>query len=120
MSLQDLQSQLQQIADITKQTFSLITRLSKLPFQPGSVPLQASSSSPDVRVELGQEIHQSLKQQTEALELLQQEIDDFSIGSRGSEREREKARLQAHGARLSEDLKLLVTISLLRMAILEA
>jgi protein transport protein SEC20 len=106
MSLQDLQNQLSKLADINKQTFNLITRLGKLPFQPGSVPLQASSSNPDVRVELSQEIHQSLKQQTESLELLQQEIDDFNPGGRGSEREREKARLHAYGARLGEDLKL--------------
>jgi protein transport protein SEC20 len=81
----------------------LINRLSKLSIQPGSSSLADSN---DARLELSAEIHQGLKEQEEALELLKQEVDDHVAGARGVERERERVRLEASVARIGEDLKL--------------
>jgi protein transport protein SEC20 len=102
-----LLDQLAHISDTLKSTNTLITRLSKLTFQPGTEPLDGESS---VRIELAQDIHESLKQLEEDLELLTQEAEDLNTtaGShrrRESDRDRERARLSAQVARLSEDLK---------------
>ena len=61
------------------------------------------------------DIHESLKQQEEDLELLRQEIDEVfesagvgggaSARRRNSEKERERARVAAQAARLGEDLR---------------
>lgn len=102
-----LSQQLSQLSDSLKATNALITRLGRLSFQPGSEPLEDEGS---VRVELAQDIHDSLKQLEEELELLRQEAEDLttaatgSVRRRDSEREREKARLSAQVARLGEDL----------------
>jgi protein transport protein SEC20 len=103
-----LSQQLSQLSDSLKATNTLISRLSKLSFQPGSEPLEGEGS---VRVELAQDIHDSLKQLEEELELLKQEAEDLttatggSVRRRDSEKEREKARLSAQVARLGEDLR---------------
>ena len=64
----------------------------------------------DVRVELVQDIYESLKQDEESLELLRQDVEDLvtntSRPSRGdSEKGRERAQLAAQVAKLAEDLK---------------
>lgn len=103
-----LSTQLSQLSDSLKSTNALISRLAKLSFQPGSEPLSETGS---VRIELAQDIHDSLKQLEEDLELLKQEAEDLTAASTGSvrrrdsEREREKARLSAQVARLGEDLR---------------
>lgn len=99
-----LTSQLAQLSDSLKATNALTTRLSKLSFQPGSEPLSNSSS---VRIELAQDIHDSLKQLEEDLELLKQEAEDpqHSSRRRDSVRDGEKVRIQAQIARLDEDLR---------------
>ena len=103
-----LSAQLSQLSDSLKATNTLIARLGKLSFQPGSEPLEDVGS---VRIELAQDIHESLKQLEEDLELLKQEAEDISAAATGSirrrdsEREREKARLSAQVARLGEDLR---------------
>ena len=99
--------QLSHLSDSLKATNALITRLSKLSFQPGSEPLEDSSN---VRVELAQDIHDSLKQLEEDLELLKQEAEDLTNSTnthrrRDSERDRDRARLSAQVARLGEDLR---------------
>ena len=68
-----LAHQLTALTDALKTTNTLITRLARLSFQPGSEPLDTENS---VRIELAQDIHDSLKQLEEDLELLQQEVDD--------------------------------------------
>ncbi|KAI9758802.1 MAG: hypothetical protein M4579_002816 [Chaenotheca gracillima] len=86
-----------------KTTQSLITRLAKFPAQPGSAPLNGSGNGEnDARVELSSEIHQSLKEQEEALELLRQEVEDLppaqGAGQRGgaaSNRRRSSARSES-------------------------
>jgi protein transport protein SEC20 len=116
MSSQSLSSRLQALSDTYKQTLDLIQRLQKLPPNPGSV-----SPDADPRVELATEIHQSLKEQEDALEILKQEADDGVAESgpvggrwvgggsvtrrRDSDREQERERNAATIARLGEDLK---------------
>ncbi|KAK5124320.1 hypothetical protein LTR85_002023 [Meristemomyces frigidus] len=108
MTTTQLPQQLSQLSDTLKATNALITRLSKLTFQPGSEPLESENT---VRVELAQDIHDGLKQLEEELELLKQEAEDFTAAGSGthkrrdSERDRERARLSAQLARLGEDLR---------------
>lgn len=109
MTTTNLAQQLSQLSDSLKATNALITRLSKLSFQPGSEPLDSENT---VRLELAQDIHDSLKQLEEDLELLKQEAEDLSSDTAGasnkrrdSDREREKARLSAQVVRLGEDLR---------------
>ncbi|KAK5131297.1 hypothetical protein LTR08_001136 [Meristemomyces frigidus] len=107
MTTTQLSTQLTQLSDSLKSTNTLITRLAKLAFQPGSEPLDAENS---VRIELAQDIHDALKQLEQELELLQQEADDLATLStaykrRDSERDRERARVGAQVARLGEDLR---------------
>ncbi|KAH0544196.1 hypothetical protein FGG08_001641 [Glutinoglossum americanum] len=104
MSRSPLPSRLGNLSESHRVTLSLITRLSKLSIQPGSTSL--ANDGNDSRLELAAEIHQELKEQEDALELLRQEVDDHVSGARGAERERERARLEASVARIEEDLKL--------------
>ena len=106
-AISQLSQQLSQLSDSLKATNTLINRLAKLSIQPGSEPLEGEGS---VRVELAQDIHESLKQLEEDLELLQQEAEDLASTAnahrrRDSEKDRDKARLNAQVARLSEDLR---------------
>ena len=106
-----LSQQLSQLSETLKSTTTLITRLASLSFQPGSEPLESESS---VRVELAQDIHDSLKQLEEDLDLLRQDAEDLAGGNQGStygrrrestDKDRERARLSAQITRLDEDLK---------------
>ncbi|KAK5144223.1 Protein transport protein sec20 [Rachicladosporium monterosium] len=115
MTTTHLLEQLTQLSDSLKQTNTLITRLAKLSFQPGSEPLDTTDSN-TVRIELAQDIHDALKQLEEDLELLKQDADDFTSlpnsasghkrrESKTGEKERERARVSAQITRLSEDLR---------------
>ncbi|GAB1732840.1 hypothetical protein NU195Hw_g2644t1 [Hortaea werneckii] len=104
-----LAHQLTTLTDALKTTNALIARLARLSFHPGSEPLDTENS---VRVELAQDIHDSLKQLEEDLELLQQEIDDDGHSATASkarretsDRERERGRIAANATRLGEDLR---------------
>lgn len=93
MSLRDASTRSHALVDALRATFQQIGKLTK---------------EPDT--ELAQDIHESLKQHEEALELLQQDVADFSLPSdrpvrRETERIRESARLAAQVHRLAEDLK---------------
>ncbi len=106
-----LSARLTSLYDVHRQTLHLITRLSKLPIQPGSSSLDPEEA--DARIELSAEIHQNLKDQEEELELLRQEVEDLTnptswTGSRrrDSDKDREYTSLVAQVARLGEDLKL--------------
>ncbi len=107
MSLAQLSQQLTRLSETLKQTNALIARLAHLSFQPGSEPLDEDEDT--VRIELAQDIHDSLKQLEEDVELLKQETEDIAATStlhkrKDSERDREKARLSTHVLRLEEDL----------------
>ncbi|KAF1989559.1 hypothetical protein K402DRAFT_460912 [Aulographum hederae CBS 113979] len=111
-----LSNRLSALSDANKQTLTLVQRLAKLSFQPGSTPLEGDEG--DVRVELTAEIHEGLKAQEGEFELLRQEVEDLIASGgvnlsirggdkrRGSgERERERVRISVQAARLGEDLK---------------
>ncbi len=129
MSFSTINSRLNTLNDAIKQVIQLIQRLSKL--QPYSATLSGTSSpaqgsntyekldSPDgIRADLSAEIHESLKQQEEELELLNQDVEDIILPDgnrhRGSivdvenESERDSARLSARCIRLGEDLRMCV------------
>lgn len=113
IAITQLANQLQQLSDTLKATNTLISRLANLTFRPGSEPLDSKNT---VSAELSQDIHDSLKQLEEDLELVSQEAEDLTVvtgnsaGSgirrrESSERQRESARLSAQVARLGEDLR---------------
>jgi len=109
MTTTGLANRLSALLDANKTTVQLTNRLAKINFQPGSTPL--NSEEGDVRIELSDEIHSSLKQQEEEFELLRQEAEDFASGQAqskrsDSEKEREKARVSVLVARVGEDLRL--------------
>lgn len=114
MSLQSLSARFQTLFNAHKQTLHLIHRLSKLPATPGLSSLDAEAG--DARLELSTEIHQSLKEQEEELELLRQEVEDqrnttswnSRTRRRGNERETERTQLAAEVARLGGEQKLWV------------
>ncbi|KAM3420228.1 hypothetical protein BST61_g3517 [Cercospora zeina] len=105
MNAAQLSTQLHALSDSIKATNSLINKLAKLQFQPGSEPLEGESV---VRIELAQDIHDSLKQFEEELEFLQQEAEDYKAQSsqrkRRDSRTGEEARLAAKVARVGEEL----------------
>lgn len=112
MSSQSLSARLQALADTYKATLGLIQQLQRLPFD-------ANSNETSPQADLASEIHESLKEQEDTLELLRQEADDSHYSTnnsrwvgggsvtrrRDSERESEHERNAATIARLSEDLK---------------
>ncbi|KAI9765106.1 MAG: hypothetical protein M1840_007813 [Geoglossum simile] len=102
MSHSPLPGRLVNLSEAHRVTLSLINRLSRLSAQPSRL----AEDGGDVRLELTAEIHQGLKEQEDALELLKQEVDDYTAKARGVERESERARLEASIARIGEDLKL--------------
>ncbi|KAL9105119.1 MAG: hypothetical protein Q9163_000037 [Psora crenata] len=114
MSAQPLQTRLQSLFESLRQTQQLISRLSKLPSQPGAI--ESSPDKGNVRVELSSEIHQNLKDQEEEFELIRQEAEDQTSSSswssargrldREREKERERTDLAGQVARLGEDLKI--------------
>ena len=114
MTTQALTTRLTPLFESLKQTQQLITRLSKLPAQPGSCP--SSPDEGDARVELGAEIHQSLKEQEEDFELLRQEVEDqtntsgwsSSARRRDSAKDGQRTDLAAQITRLGEDLKMYI------------
>lgn len=85
MSLHDLSARLSALQETTRQVSLLISRLANLKFQPGSVPLDLSDEEDDITSELSSEIHQTLKEQEEDLELLEQEVEDLPEGRPGSQ-----------------------------------
>jgi protein transport protein SEC20 len=103
MSLQALQERLTALQTTTKQVEELIHRLANIKFQPGSIPLDDEDG--DVSAELSSEIHQTLKEQAEDLELLDQEVQDLPSGRPGSDRERDKAELSSRVTRAGQELK---------------
>ncbi|RMZ66897.1 sec20 domain [Pyrenophora seminiperda CCB06] len=108
---QALTTRLNTLSESNKAIGQLIQRLAKLDFQPGSQPLDATDEG-DVRLELSAEIHESLKDIEEKLELLRQEVEDVTLQStftgrrRNSTKDNEKSRLAVLLARLTEDLRL--------------
>ena len=117
MNTAALQARLQPLFESLKRTQQLIARLSKLPAQPGFL---LNDSNGESRDELSDEIHQSLKEQEDEFDLIQQEAEDLTGSSSWARRkdsgsshsrERERADLASLVTRLGEDLKMYDGIS---------
>jgi protein transport protein SEC20 len=104
MSLQSIQERLTALQDTTREIEELIQRLATLKFQPGSIPLDEDGEG-DVSAELGREIHQTLKEQLEDLQILEQEAQDVPPGRYGSDQQHDKAELARRLVRAGEELK---------------
>ena len=113
MTSQELSVRLQSLSEAYRETLGLISRLSKLPTQPGGT----TSPTPDgaeTTVELSAVIHQSLKEQEEEFEIVRQEVEDLTNSGgrapagrrRDSEKGRERLEFITRVERLSEDQKL--------------
>ena len=105
----DLSARLKSLSDSHRETVRLIQRLSN--FSPST----AAAEDNEIRLELGADIHQSLKDQDEELELLRQGTEDIfsadawnSSRRRDSEKNRDRVALVTQVDRLAEDLKLYV------------
>lgn len=108
MSFDALQERLTTLQETTSQVKDLIERLAKLNFQPGSVPLPQGGDAEDdenVATELSTEINQTLREEEEELELLEEEAMDLRGGKEGSEPARRKERLLEGVKRLDGELK---------------
>lgn len=103
MSFELLQERLSALQETTTQIKELISRLSTLKFQPGSIPLNGTEG--DVSAELTGEIHQLLREQDEDFELLVEEVRDLEGGRHGSSQERDKEELLGMTLRAMTELK---------------
>lgn len=101
MSFESLQKRLVALQETTNQIHVLITRLATIKFPTDTTKSEAEQ---DV-TELNDEIAQSLKEQAEDLELLDQEVKDMPDGRKGSDTEAAKQRLHERCIRAAQDLK---------------
>jgi protein transport protein SEC20 len=107
MSFEGLQERLTALQETTRQLQELISRLANLKFQPGSIPLDDEEGN--VSTELSDEISDTLREQAEDLELLEQEVLDFPAGRKGSKRDQDKSYMLEIINKASRDLKAYVT-----------
>lgn len=103
MSFQSVSDQLALLQESNAQLKDLIDRLANLKFQPGSVPL---GDDDNVITELTAEIQQTLRDQDEDFENLQEDVYDLPDGGPGSESGDQKSDLDATVKRAIKDLKL--------------
>jgi protein transport protein SEC20 len=103
MSFQTLSERLTALQESNAQLKELIGRLATIKFQPGFIPLYNEEGN--VITELTSEIQQTLKDQDEDLELLQEDVCDLDSGRHGSELEQQKDRLDQAVKRAVNELK---------------
>jgi protein transport protein SEC20 len=103
MSFQTISERLTALQESNAQLKELIDRLATIKFQPGSIPLDNEEGN--VMTELTSEIQQTLKDQDEDLELLQEDVYDLDFGRKGSELELHKDRLDQAVKRAIKELK---------------
>lgn len=101
MAFESLQKRLLTLQETTNQIQILITRLATIKFPTDTTKSEAEQ---DV-TELNDEIAQSLREQAEDLELLDQEVKDMPDGRKGSDTEAVKQRLHERCIRAAQDLK---------------
>ncbi len=99
MSFETLVERLDALQESNSQLKELIKRLATINFQPGSVPLDEGNRN--VLDELTLEIHQTLKDQEEDFELLQEEVEEWDAGMRRKQRQE----LDKEKDRFEDDLK---------------
>lgn len=104
MSLESLQKRLTTLQETTSHIQTLIARLASFKFPPGAIPLNQGSLD-TVATELSNEIHDTLKEQNNDFELLEQEIKDSPGGRKGSDAESNKLRLLERATRTQQELK---------------
>ncbi|KFY01532.1 hypothetical protein V490_00889 [Pseudogymnoascus sp. VKM F-3557] len=104
MSLESLQKRLTALQETTSHIQTLIARLASFKFPPGAIPLNQGSLD-TVATELSNEIHDTLKEQNNDFELLEQEIKDSPGGRKGSDAETNKLRLLERATRTQQELK---------------
>jgi len=113
----DLSARLSDLHDSLKQTIQLIQRLSTLHISADGTATSDSAdeddAGDDTEADLSSDIHESLNQAEQDLELLKLDIEDFILpsthrrgGARNGERERESNNLSARSIRLTEDIAL--------------
>ncbi|RFU32014.1 hypothetical protein B7463_g4325, partial [Scytalidium lignicola] len=103
MSFESLSERLVVLQESNAQLKDLIDRLANLKFQPGSVPLDNEDGN--VMTELAVEIQQTLKEQDEDFELLQEQAYDLLAGKPGSEAHERKTKLLESIQRAVQELK---------------
>ncbi|CZR50493.1 related to protein transport membrane glycoprotein Sec20 [Phialocephala subalpina] len=103
MSFEAVSDQLKALKESNAQLKDLIDRLANINFQPGSVPLDDEDDN--VAIELTSEIHQTLKEQDEDLELLLEEAEDLDAGKEHSELWQQKEELKTDVTRAITELK---------------
>lgn len=103
MSFQRLSERLTALQQSNAQLKDLIDRLATLKFQPGSIPL--NNDDDNVMTELTLEIQQTIRDQDEDFELLQEEVYDLESGKPGSELEQQRSGLDHAVKRAQKELK---------------
>jgi protein transport protein SEC20 len=103
MSFEKISERLRTLQESNSQLKDLIDRLAAIRFQPGSLPLDNDENN--VKTELTSEIHQTIKDQEEDLEILHADVSDLEAGPRGSELEQEKLGLERGVKRAIQELK---------------
>jgi protein transport protein SEC20 len=103
MTFQTLSERLTALQESNAQLQELIDRLATIKFQPGSIPLDNEEGN--VMTELSSEIQQTLKDQNEDLELLQEDVYDLDSGRKGSELDLQKDKLDQAVKRAVKELK---------------
>jgi protein transport protein SEC20 len=104
MSFESLSERLTALQESNAQLKDLIDRLATINFQPGSIPLDNEDGN--VATELTAEIHQTIKDQDEDFEMLQEEVYDMDSGRTGSELQDQKNRLDQGVKRGVKELKM--------------
>ena len=103
MSFQILSERLTTLQESNAQLKDLIDRLANLKFQHGSIPLDDEAGN--VLTELSSEIQQTIKDQDEDFELLQEEVYDLDGGNPGTELEAQRSGLEEAVKRAMRALK---------------
>lgn len=103
MSFESLSERLTALQESNAQLKDLIDRLATINFQPGSVPLDTTKEN--VVGEITVEVQQTLRDQEEDFELLQEEVYDLDSGRPGSELEQQKDGLDQAVKRAVRELK---------------
>lgn len=103
MSFETVSERLAVLQESNAQLKDLIERLRTIKFEPGSIPVD--SDEDNVLSELTSEIQQTLKDQREDFELLQEEVLDLDSGRPSSELEKQRNGLFGSVERATRELK---------------
>ncbi|KAL3423564.1 hypothetical protein PVAG01_05311 [Phlyctema vagabunda] len=103
MSFEALSERLSALQETNAQLRQYVERLANLKFQPGSIPL--NNDEGNVVDELASEIQQTIREQDEDFELLQEEVYDIAAGRPGSEVASRKAALDGTVKRAIQELQ---------------